>query len=397
MKTEYWIGTQSLALFNPVHKISREEWLLLDQAIVTVLETEQPFHYRLMESNYAHLKSTYRFAETILSLGRDFAPGIDRTRLGESVMTAVVNWLSSMRMYLDHQETLLKRKYGATATEYGAFKSATSNAYDSLVGYRFAYKFRNYVQHCGAPLSSIQFTLPPAESTSRFKQVVKLVVNRDSLLSEYHEWSVVRNDILAMPGEFEILPLLSAAMSGLRTIHKACQEFLLDHALAQAPLLAEAINRLIGVEGDPTLFKIEHPEPGVVNYAPRLMQKQAVFTLLDVTENRTSRDSLWALGQADESPSSLDPETFRQMFHRTNRGVQIISAWLHEGGSTPQFDSIVTDIFSEDRGIEPAVTGLINASVVFASMLAILMGTTAPALITNLLDQYSESDVQRMD
>jgi len=192
-----------------------------------------------------------------------------------------------------------------------------------------------------------------------------------------------------MPAEFELLPLLTDAMIGLREINRACQEFLIDHALTQAPLLAAALLRVRDIEGNPTLFKVEHGEDGGMRYSPRLMQSEAVAKLLDVVDNRTTRDSLWAEPEPSRS-SSLDPEIVRRVFHRSNRGVQIILAWLQEGGNTPHFDSVVTSIFNEDQGIEPAVTGLINASVVLANMLSILLGTTAPALIASLLDQYND-------
>jgi len=64
------------------------------------------------------------------------------------------NLLSSIRLFLDHSEFAFKRKYGKKSEEVEAFKKYASEKYDSSFSYRFVYKLRNYVQHCGIPIGS---------------------------------------------------------------------------------------------------------------------------------------------------------------------------------------------------------------------------------------------------
>lgn len=117
----------------------------------------------------------------------------------------------------------------------------------------------------------------------------------------------------------------------------------------------------------------------------------------DVVEGRATRESLWKVN--DDVPPALpmDPVAVREKFHRDNRGVQIISAWLQEGGGTPGFFEVVNEFLREDKGIEPVLTGLINASTLLAHMAAGSLGTTAEALVAGILDQYSQVDEPASD
>lgn len=86
------------------------------------------------------------------------------------------------------------------------------------------------------------------------------------------------------------------------------------------------------------------------------------------------------------------PVTIRERFHRDNRGVQVLSAWLAEKGGSPAFFRMVNQIITEDQNIEPLITGLINVSALLAHMTAGALGASAEGLIAGLLDIYGEFD-----
>src|SRR6185437_11198354 len=113
------------------------------------------FTIQLVEHNFQSYANLQKFATRLISLGRQFGGSTDHIQLGQSVMTQIVNWLTAFRLYLDHAETNLKRKYGKTSPQVHRFKERTAYAFDNAAGYRFICRFRNYVQHCGVPISSI--------------------------------------------------------------------------------------------------------------------------------------------------------------------------------------------------------------------------------------------------
>jgi hypothetical protein len=380
--------------FNIHHDLIQVEWSRLDEAAGAIEQLTPPFHYILVERNFRQLQELHQFVSITISLGKQFAVP-NRKQLVESVMAGTVNWLTSMRMFLDHEETHLKRQYGGSSAEFTAFKAATKKAYDSNVGYRFAYEFRNYVQHCGLPLNHINITSPAAPD-GLLHQDAKLLLDRDILLAQFGNWKRVKSDLRAMRQTFALLPLLDDAMVGLRDINRVCQEIDLDKALASASIIAPALSRLGNLEGEPMLFRYqEHPEG--MKITPRPLYASSVHQLQAVNEGRATRQSLWRVGERPPPPPlPLDPAVVRSEFHRDSRGVQIVSAWLQEGGGTPRFFDAVNQLLDQDQGIEPVLTGLINTTVLFAHMTAGALGTTAEALMGGILDRYSQIDASTL-
>ena len=78
--------------------------------------------------------------------------------LPSEVNKYIKNFLYSIRTFLDHTETNLKRRYGKNSERFNDFKKACSEAYDNNFSYKFIYKLRNYVQHCGMPPSQLNFS-----------------------------------------------------------------------------------------------------------------------------------------------------------------------------------------------------------------------------------------------
>ena len=67
----------------------------------------------------------------------------------------LLNFLSSVRTFLDHSETELKRNYGNSADILKRFKEICSESYDNCFSYRFLSRLRNYSQHCNMPIGKL--------------------------------------------------------------------------------------------------------------------------------------------------------------------------------------------------------------------------------------------------
>jgi hypothetical protein len=372
--------------------ISASEYEEIVAAVATLARLEPPFHAGLVERNYRDLQALYQFVTITLSLGREFASP-NRKQLADSVATSIVNWLTAMRLFLDHEETELKRRFGKQSAEAEAFTAATANAFDAdEPGYRFASKFRNYVQHCGVPLSSLDFARVPG-SNPRAKQSVRLMVDRDELLAEFDGWGPVKKDLQAFPPKFELLPLIASAMNGIRDVRKACAEIDLDQALAQSAILAEVLDRIESTapDGEPGVFRYRQTTETHVDISPSLIPSDAIRKLHSVVRGDASRDSLWSTPD-DTLPLAFDPTTIRERFHRDQRGVQVLTAWMSEGGGTPRFLAAVNRLIAEDGDAQPLITGLINTSALLATVAAGALGTSPEGLVGGLLDRYGRFD-----
>jgi hypothetical protein len=371
--------------------ISKDEYDKLNSALAALARLEAPFHYKLAERNLLTLQGLHQFVTITLSLGRQFATP-DHRMLGESLMTAVINWLTSVRLFLDHEETEIKRRFGKESAEANAFKGAASHAFDSRVGYRFMSKFRNYVQHCGLPLSRIDIG-PSVDSSTRAVQSARLLLDRDQLLADFGEWGKVKTDLMGMSNTFGLLPLAEDAMEGLREVHRACAEIDLDVAIREARVVGCALNRIEADDGEgiPAVFILRGELTGNMQFTPRLFSADGVRTLEAIGAGSIPRESIWS-DPLSPPPLPFDPATIRERFHRDNRGVQVIAAWLAEGGGTPHFMEAVNRLIEDDNGTKPLITGLINVSTLLSHIAAVAVGATPEGLVAGLLDVYGQFD-----
>ena len=167
----------------------------------------------------------------------------------------VLNYLTSVRTFLDHTETRLKRTYGAQSPQYGRFRDARTREYETSFSYRFVYKLRNYVQHCGLPLAAITFAAEVVDRESgkaSFK--IELNLDRDSLLSDYHEWgSQLTSEIKALQRKFDIGPHLVAITESMSRIQGVVLQDEISEANRRAQPIRTLLGPLEGQEGSPCI------------------------------------------------------------------------------------------------------------------------------------------------
>lgn len=119
----------------------------------------------------------------------------------------LLNYLASVRTFLDHSETKIHKRYGNNSPQFIRFKEACCNAYDNHFAYRFLYELRNYAQHCGLPIG----VLKVGESLEVF-------FDRDYLLGNYKKWKRLENELMNCKPWFEVNSLLNEMMACLYRI-----------------------------------------------------------------------------------------------------------------------------------------------------------------------------------
>lgn len=147
----------------------------------------------------------------------------------------VLNVLTAMRTFLDHWETNLKRRHGKASPEVARFLTCCSQQFDTRFGYRFAYKLRNFAQHCGLPVGKIALTsrsrvylLDPQggptrrmTAPSRERDEAELLLKRKELLERFDAWGPVAVDLKRGRSDINLVAQLRSAARGLSKAHDA--------------------------------------------------------------------------------------------------------------------------------------------------------------------------------
>jgi hypothetical protein len=166
-----------------------------------------------------------------------------RATLTRDVNRALFHYLASVRLYLDHTQTRLSRRYGDTSEPYIAFKRSTGREYDSLVAYRVLYHLRNFIQHCGMPIHGIGVSRRLDPETEEVIHYVRIACSVDSLLTRFSGWGKVRADLQASGELLEPHTLVPAMTSALirvdKTVFSAEQHHLIGAAASITNLLNE--------------------------------------------------------------------------------------------------------------------------------------------------------------
>ena len=170
--------------------------------------------------------------------------GLAPSRIGGEFMILnlnrhIMNLLTAVRTFLDHTERNLTHRHGKDSQQFQAFKKATAEAYDSSFAYRFLYKLRNYVQHCGMPIGKISINTRLGEETPpSMSQSLEVAFSRDGLLSNFDSWGTqIKSELASLPAYFPIRPYITEMMTQVEKLQ-------LSQILARCPKLIESFQYL---------------------------------------------------------------------------------------------------------------------------------------------------------
>lgn len=251
-ETVYSLATFDSPNITGIRTLTADEF----ESISKDINDLEKFHsedalYSLIELNYEDLTARRDFylnqyiANSRLDFSEFSSQFLDLNRL-------ILNLLSSIRTYLDHTETRLKRTFGDTSAEFELFKKLTAECFDNNFAYRFLSKLRNYSQHCGLPTGSINIT-------DNIKgHSLKLSLVRDNLLKNFDSWgSIVKPELQKQNEEFDVFPLLEKKAELLNDVNNKISSALLKGLTNQGNHLLELISETqIKGGGIPCLLKI---------------------------------------------------------------------------------------------------------------------------------------------
>jgi hypothetical protein len=169
----------------------------------------------------------------------------------------IMNYLFSVRTFLDHTEFKLKNTYGDEGAKFLSFKRATSLEYDCNFSYRFLYRLRNYSQHCGLPLGGLSLDSkeePPF--SGNIINNLSIRFSRESLL-KYDGWGKqVKEEIKKLQQEFGVIPHIANFKKSLDRVNLVLINDNISELTKSAKYIEELIIPARGQEGTPIIFTV---------------------------------------------------------------------------------------------------------------------------------------------
>lgn len=163
----------------------------------------------------------------------------------------LLNYLTSIKTFLDHSEAKLNRKFGKNSKELIEFKSVTSFFYDNSFAYRFFYKLRNYAQHVGLPLTDVSFTMEYDREINLMKGSLRAYFKSSDLLEKYDSWSIVKDDLRNGEPEINLSTILFEMTHNIKEVGKCVEGIFRKSLVAQSLDIKKMIEHLQDDNGIP--------------------------------------------------------------------------------------------------------------------------------------------------
>ncbi|MDP2233287.1 MAG: hypothetical protein Q8K89_06600, partial [Actinomycetota bacterium] len=169
-----------------------------------------------------------------------------RAAYSELMNRRLCNFLSSMRLFLDHIESRLKRTSGKNSVAVQEFKRRSSDVYDTVFAYRFAYKLRNYSQHFGDPIWGVGFSSSVPDQSDEVSFSASTTFDTYGLLVTGGDcWGPLRKELEAMPRHVDVAGIMQEVPDALFSIWAAFLDVQYDRIQGIHLLVSE----MLDVEG----------------------------------------------------------------------------------------------------------------------------------------------------
>lgn len=236
--------------------------------ICSVISNLQPIiiAFDIAERNFRELVDSIENHRSQLSNSATADAGLIPVGMSGVVLVAqkASNFLSSAGAFLAQTEIQLGRVHGENSPESKTWNKKRKDMYTAYFSYHFLYELRNFSQHGGLPLSSLNIAGQRASENAPMLFKISTMISRDGLLGAGNKWGNLKVKIQQQPPEFELLPLIE------EYFHFLCQ-LCLEALQFQSARLAECASyfdvvrrtQKIPMGAVPVIFIGESPSKGI--------------------------------------------------------------------------------------------------------------------------------------
>lgn len=177
-----------------------------------------------------------------------------RSELVFDLNSRLALWLESFRLFLNHTETELKRRYGEHSEQWESWARTKSGVFDSHFAYRFMYHLRNYL-HVRMPISRISMRSWEVEPGVVVGDL-QVAFSRDQLLEGYKWHPKVREDLVTLDEDFPVLPLVQEMAGCIDQLMLGRLHIQLPNAVTASKLLEGFVQEALTEDSQPAMMRI---------------------------------------------------------------------------------------------------------------------------------------------
>ena len=211
--------------------------------------------FKLVEMNYDDLNKRIEHYKILYVKDEQKMDFKEIEDLYLDINRLLLNFLSSVRTYLDHTETRLNRKYGEGSEQFKLFKRITGEAFDNFFAYKFLCKVRNYSQHCGLPSGSIEIN-SSGDKDGKTINTMNIFFVRDHLLEQFDWGTKVKPELSSMDEKFDVLPFIDEKFRLVGGINKTIATKELEEHKVAGNVLVDLLFEVEATGGIPCIYRI---------------------------------------------------------------------------------------------------------------------------------------------
>lgn len=169
---------------QPTVEISEIQYRELIKSTNTVYEFRY-FQRKVLEIqlNYENYFRSIESHQEFLKKKKSNEVGLDLDIAYVDINRVFINFITSLKVFVEHYEARLKRKHGKNSLQVDKFKKATHDYYDNLFAYRFFMRLRNYSIHKEFPIYHLGYVVDYDKKTSKpIKYELKPEFDKNKLL-----------------------------------------------------------------------------------------------------------------------------------------------------------------------------------------------------------------------
>jgi hypothetical protein len=239
-------------------EISLEEFTSFKAAkqnLLVLLSIEEKL--QILLENYAEFEATL-LTQTVNKIVFPKFDWSEKVALIYLVNRRIVNLLTACRLYIDQTKHDVNSIYGADCDIGKEIRKEFSRQYESRLGYRTMETLRNYVQHRGLPVDSVEY-LATAASAAKPSYVLNIVtpyLDTRQLQEDDRFKPAILAELIKIGDKHDLKPLIRDYVEGIGEVHASLRQKIADDVQKWEMILRALLDRVRNLDPDASTVQI---------------------------------------------------------------------------------------------------------------------------------------------